>query len=76
MVEDLPLAVCDARRVGPEDLIEVAFIDGGIPRYNYMAKHSDEYRFCYLGNMRRDEVCILKNFDSRDGVAKRTYGPR
>ncbi|EED12080.1 conserved hypothetical protein [Talaromyces stipitatus ATCC 10500] len=71
VVEDLPLAICDARHANPEDLIEVAFIDGGIARYNYMGRYSDNYRFCYLSNMHRDEVCILKNFDSRDGVAKR-----
>jgi hypothetical protein len=35
-----------------------------------MAKHSADFRFCYLGRMGRDEVCIFKVFDSQDDVAK------
>lgn len=53
-----------------DDLIEVSFVDRGYIRHNYMAKYNKNFRFCYLGGMRIDEMCIFKVFDSKDGVAK------
>ncbi|KAF2807645.1 uncharacterized protein BDZ99DRAFT_392331 [Mytilinidion resinicola] len=71
VVEDLPLALCDARSASLDDLLEVSFVDHGYTRHNFMAKHSPDFRFFYLGKMRREEVCVFKVFDSQDNVAKR-----
>lgn len=70
VVEDHPLALCDARSASLDDLIEVSFVDRGYIRHNYMAKYNPNFRLCYLSNMRSDETCIFKVFDSKDGVAK------
>ncbi len=70
IVEDHPLALCDARTANVDDIIEVSFVDRGYIRPNFMAKYNKNFRFCYLGGMHSDEMCIFKVFDSKDGVAK------
>lgn len=70
VVEDFPLAVCDSRSAKLEDLIDVAFLDRGFVRHNYMATYNPNFRFHYLSKMRKDEVCIFKVFDSKEAVAQ------
>ncbi|HEY1906809.1 MAG TPA: CmcJ/NvfI family oxidoreductase [Myxococcaceae bacterium] len=69
-VLDTPLALCDARSVRPEDLVatelrypdrtgEIAFV-----------RHRPEHLWSYVSEMRRDEVLLFKQYDSRQGVAR------
>lgn len=73
IVEDYPLALCDARSATVDDLVSISQVDKGFVRHSFMAKYSKDFRFCYLENMRNDEVCIFKVFDSKDGVAQSGY---
>ncbi|KAI5800600.1 hypothetical protein FPQ18DRAFT_315434 [Pyronema domesticum] len=66
VVEDVSLAVCDARTFSREDLIEVDFIDNTMVRKNFMAKYSESAKFYYLSKMTKDECCVFKVFDSLD----------
>jgi hypothetical protein len=69
-VEDVPLAVCDARAVSRSDLIEVNNVHPISQRRNLLAKYNENFRFYYLSKMTKDEVCVFKVFDSEDGKAK------
>ena len=75
VVEDYPLALCDARTASLDDLVGVSSIDKGYIRHNFIAKYNPGYRFSFLGDMRNNEMCIFKVFDSKDGVAQSTYFP-
>ncbi|KAI1392899.1 uncharacterized protein F4822DRAFT_145843 [Hypoxylon trugodes] len=70
VVEDLPLALCDARTVSQEDLVETEFINTDDIRRSYMVKYSDSFQFHYLSRMTKDEICIFKVFDSADVETK------
>ena len=68
--QDVPLAVCDARSLAPEDLVEAdAVFDapGGAPEWSFeglLLRHSPRHRWCYFSNMTRDEALIFKTNDS------------
>jgi hypothetical protein len=66
VVEDVSLAVCDARTSSRDDLIEVDFIDNTMVRKNFMAKYSEAAQFYYLSKMTKDECCVFQVFDSLD----------
>ncbi|KAF8544824.1 hypothetical protein BDD12DRAFT_800806 [Trichophaea hybrida] len=38
-------------------------------RRNFLAKYNENFRFYYLSNMTKDEVCVFKVFDSEDTKA-------
>jgi hypothetical protein len=70
-VESWPLAVCDAQSVEEGDLVpsERRYPDrvGEI----YMVRANPRHRWLYFPRMRRDEVLLIKCFDSaRDGRAR------
>ncbi len=79
VVEDNPLAVCDARTVRAEDLAETVIYgygpksyswhDIGISIYNVSA--SPEHAWYYYPRMTPDEVLVIKSYDS-DGVIGRS----
>lgn len=64
VVEDRPLALCDARTVELSDLVEADHVRKHYSGANYYARPSHNYRWCYLNRQRRDEVTLLKMFDS------------
>jgi hypothetical protein len=69
-VLDTPLAVCDARSMGAEDLVPTV---GGVKHEVYLFKFSPRHRWFYFPAMRTDEALLLKCFDSiRDGRARFT----
>ena len=70
VVQDLPLAVGDARTVSRTDLVEVEFIDSDSVRRSYIVRHNDKLRFYYLSRMTKEEMCVFKNFDSADVECK------
>ena len=71
VVEDRPLALCDARTVGPSDLVEADHVRRHYSGANYYATPSHNYRWHYLNRQRRDEVTLLKMFDSANMEGKR-----
>lgn len=73
VVEDHPLAVCDARSVDRENLQEVVVYGYGAENYSwhdigistYSVKASDRQRWYYYPRMACDEVLVIKSYDSR-----------
>ncbi|KIX09849.1 uncharacterized protein Z518_00930 [Rhinocladiella mackenziei CBS 650.93] len=70
VVEDMPLALCDARVATEQDLVEVDFVLEDYNRRTYMAKYTDRFKFYYMSRMTKDEVIMFKVFDSADVAAK------
>ena len=68
VVEDQPLALCDARSVELSDLVEADHVRKHYNGANYYARPSRKYRWCYLNRQRNDEVTLLKMFDSNPNV--------
>jgi len=69
-VLDTPLALCDARSVRPDDLVatELRYPDrtGEIS----FVLHRPEHLWSHVSEMRRDEVLLFKQYDSRPEVAR------
>lgn len=69
--QDVPLAVCDARSVGPADLLVAdAIFDppGGAPEWGFdswLVAHDPAHRWHWFPGMTRDESLIFKTSDSR-----------
>lgn len=78
VVRDNALAVCDARTVRSEDLTEVEIFGYGPPSYSwhdigistYSVAPSERHRWYYFPRMTRDEVLVIKSYDS-EGVIGR-----
>ncbi|MEO9779815.1 MAG: CmcJ/NvfI family oxidoreductase [Sedimentitalea sp.] len=70
-----PLALCDAARVSPDDLVvfEIHYADR--IGENYYAKHSENHRWFFYPEMTRDEALLIKQWDS-DGELSRSDGKR
>lgn len=81
VVEDWPLAICDARTVNTADLVELEFVTEELVKLSYLARWNEKYRFYYLSEMTNRDACIFKIFDSAsfenrdDASATRTYFP-
>ena len=79
VIEDNPLAVCDARTVEPRDLFETVVYGYGADNYSwhnigietYNVKYTSNQRWYYYSGMTNQEVLIIKSYDS-DGVIGRT----
>jgi hypothetical protein len=71
-VVDLPLALCHAAWVAPEDLVPTPIRhymedDLAAPRHSgeiYSLLHNPAHRWYYASNMQADEVLVFKGFDS------------
>ena len=68
--QDVPLTVCDARSLAPEDLVTAdAVFDApnGAPEWSFeglLVRHNPRHHWCYFSNMSRDEALIFKTNDS------------
>ncbi|HEY1960871.1 MAG TPA: CmcJ/NvfI family oxidoreductase [Rhizomicrobium sp.] len=67
--QDVPLTVCDARSLTPDDLVEAdaVFDAPGAPEWAFeglLVRYSPRHRWCYFSNMRRNEALIFKTNDS------------
>jgi hypothetical protein len=72
-VERLPLALCDARSIAPEDLVpsDLVYRDKVGETYSFL--YSPTHRWYWFPKLRPDEVLLLKIYDSRtDGTARLT----
>ncbi|HEX8611338.1 MAG TPA: CmcJ/NvfI family oxidoreductase [Telluria sp.] len=72
-VLDTPLAVCDARSVAADDLVDA---EVRYPRRTgeiYLARHAARHRWFYYPAMHPDEALVFKQYDSqRSGTARFT----
>lgn len=65
-VEEVPLAVCDASSISTTDLIptDLIYRDRSGEIYNF--SFSPDHRWYYFPKMQRNEVVIIKGYDSAD----------
>ncbi len=71
-VDAVPLAVCDARSIAPEDLKETTIVgpaayESLYRRQGYHLMHNPAQRWFYFPDMQQDEVLVMKQFDT-DGA--------
>ena len=71
-LRDAPLAVCDARSVGPNDMVANEVIYRDRRGATCIGVHNPEHRWFFFPAQRRDEVIVFKNFDSAAGNAGET----
>ncbi|MEJ8851619.1 CmcJ/NvfI family oxidoreductase [Variovorax rhizosphaerae] len=72
-VEQLPLAMCDARSIAPEDLVpsDLVYPDKVGEIYSFL--HNPAHRWYWFPRLRSDEPLLLKIYDSQeDGTARLT----
>lgn len=70
-LRDAPLAVCDAASVAADDLIASDLVYRDRVGQIYAVRHRPQHRWYYVPEMQRDEVLLLKCYDSaRDGRAR------
>jgi hypothetical protein len=63
-VYDAPLAVCDARTVGPDDLVPSDLVYAHRTGETYSVIYNPAHRWYYLSEMNPDEALLLKCYDS------------
>lgn len=69
-LRDAPLAMCDARTVSPGDLIPSDLVYRDRKGEIYLMQYNPKQRWYYVPEMSKDEVLLLKCYDSaRDGRA-------
>ena len=74
--QDLPLALCDARSLLPDDTAEK---DGGVGQRDVLGNafrsqivfHSPGQRWYYFSNMTPDEMILFKSYDSEADLYRR-----
>lgn len=66
---DAPLAVCDARSVGANDMVPNELIYRDRRGETCIGIHNPRHRWFFFPAQRRDEVIVFKNFDSAAGTA-------
>jgi hypothetical protein len=72
-VETLPLAICDARSVSPEDFVISERRYPNRVGQTYAIKYNPRHRWYWFPRMRRDEALVFKVYDSlKDGRARWT----
>jgi hypothetical protein len=63
-IQDMPLAVCDARSIDRADLMKIDLIYPDRVGENYNFTHHERHRWYYFSEMRADEVLLLECYDS------------
>lgn len=72
-LQDMPLAVCDARSVRPEQLVASDLVYRNRVGETYSVVFHPDHRWFYVPQMDTDEVLLLKCYDSAtDGRARFT----
>jgi hypothetical protein len=70
-LEDAPLALCDAGTIAPDDLIATDLLYKDRTGEIYYMRHNPAHRWFYAPRMIRDEVLLLRCYDSeQDGRAR------
>jgi hypothetical protein len=73
--QDVPLALCDARSVEPDDLIvaDAVFDEAGKPEWSFegwVVAHNLAHRWHWFSDMNRDEALVFKTNDSDPAFAR------
>jgi hypothetical protein len=72
-VESFPLAVCDARSIKPQDFVPSDLVYRDKIGETYRFKYNPNHRWFYFPHLQRNEVILLKCYDSKeDGRARFT----
>lgn len=73
-VREMPLGLCDAETLDPQDLVtfEIRYADR--VGENYFARNNAAHRWYFFPEMTRDEVILLKVWDSYGDLAVRGAG--
>jgi hypothetical protein len=72
-VESSPLALCDARSLGVEDIVPMDLVYRERVGEIYGFMHNPKHRWYYFPRMQRNEAILLKCYDSKaDGRARFT----
>src|SRR6185312_4310684 len=72
-LESMPLALCDARSVRPEQIVSVEMVMGDRSFEVFRLIHDASHYWFYFPRMTPDEVVLLKCYDSlEDGRARYT----
>jgi hypothetical protein len=69
-VLDTPLALCDARSVGPGDLVSAELRYPARTGEIFLVRHRPEHLWSHVSEMRREEVLVFKQYDSDREVAR------
>lgn len=70
-VEELPLAMCDARTHGPEDMLRMDLKYRERTGEIYVMRWAPQHRWLYFPQMEADDALLLKTYDSEtDGRAR------
>ncbi|CAN7679011.1 CmcJ/NvfI family oxidoreductase [Caballeronia sp. LjRoot31] len=73
VVEQLPLALCDARSIAASDLVPSDLVYKDKVGETFSFTHNPAHRWYYFPKLRPDEALLLKIYDSRDdGTARLT----
>jgi hypothetical protein len=73
VVEQLPLALCDARSIAANDLVPSDLVYKDKVGETFSFTHDPAHRWYYFPKLRPDEALLLKIYDSRDdGTARLT----
>ena len=72
--QDVPLAVCDARSLAPQDLVEAdaVFDSATAPEWSFVGlvvRPNPDHRWSYFSGMTRDEALVFKTKDSDPSAA-------
>jgi hypothetical protein len=62
-VQETPLAICDARSIGKDDLVPT---EEGVKHEVYLFNYTSHHRWFYFPKMETDEALLFKCFDSLD----------
>ncbi|KAF1916698.1 hypothetical protein BDU57DRAFT_574865 [Ampelomyces quisqualis] len=66
-----PIAVADARTVADDDLVEADMTENDFPGKQWVVRHNPEHQWHYKYRMTRQDVLLIKCFDSKTSVARR-----
>ena len=69
-VATLPLALCDAESVKPEQLVVFEIRYNDRIGENYFARHSDDHQWFFFPALTRDEALLIKQWDSAGELAR------
>lgn len=62
--QDVPLALCDARSVDPDDIQNCTITLGEMTWENTTYLHNQDHKWFYCSDMRPDEAFIFRSFES------------
>ena len=66
-IQESPLAVCDARSLEPDDLVDTDLVFEDRTGKIYTVAHNPNHRWIYFPQMQATEALLMKGYDSLDG---------